>query len=72
MGTVLIVKFHGVYCGQCKMGVSDRFAKKCPRCDSIFGTIGSNHVGLAEELIKERDDNLKLEPRPIYPEMVCG
>jgi len=72
MEAPLIVKHHGVYCGQCKMAVSDQLAKKCPKCDSIFGSIGSNHVGLAEELIKERGDNLKLEPKPVYPEMVCG
>ena len=51
--TSLIVDFHFVRCGNCKVMV-DGLTTRCPACDAVVDRIVSNHVGLADKLLKKR------------------
>ncbi len=43
-------------CNNCKVALRDELAEKCPVCGASFDRISSNHVGLADELRKKREE----------------
>lgn len=75
MTTAIIVDFRKMRCGRCKVAFEDKLSKECKHCGSIFKKVVSNHVGLAEKLIRERGHSNgkrmpNRNPDDIYPNLV--
>tara|TARA_Y100000034_G_scaffold116482_1_gene154861 strand:+ start:118 stop:342 length:225 start_codon:yes stop_codon:yes gene_type:complete len=74
METSIIVDFYNMRCSCCKVRIHDKLATKCETCDTKFGGVISNHVGLADKLREERGDLLKGDGDigDKYPDLVGG
>jgi len=64
----MIVDFQYTRCGNCKVTIGDELAIECPTCGAAFDRVGSNHVGLAEKLLRTRREagvEFVVETQPI-------
>jgi predicted amidophosphoribosyltransferase len=53
--TSIVVDLRNTRCGDCKVALHDDLATVCPVCGAPFDSVLSNHVGVAERLMRRRD-----------------
>ena len=71
----IVVDLRHTRCSLCWMTLKDEISKSCKSCGAHFVEVVSNHIGLAEDLRKKREQAMKeakalVEPEDKYPEMV--